>query len=223
MTARALRRHQAGDASEAFPQDVLEVMHYFAPPPAGAAVRAVPGAGLKVPVWILGSSLFGASLAAALGLPYAFASHFAPAQLLDAIALYRREFTPSEHLDRPYVMLGFNVIAAPTDEEAQFLFTSLQQAFIALRRGQPAQLPPPVEGFGETMTPAERGMLEHALACSAVGSPDTVARRLQDFIARTSADELIITSQVFDHAARLRSYEIAKQDCRLRISGFQIG
>jgi len=210
LTARALRRHHAGDASEAFPQDVLEVLHYFAPPPAATAVRAVPGAGLQVPVWILGSSLFGASLAAALGLPYAFASHFAPAQMMDAIALYRREFTPSERLDHPYVMLGFNVIGAPTDEEAQFLFTSLQQAFLNLRRGRPAQLPPPVEGFGEAMTPAERGMLEHALACSAIGSPETVARRMQDFIARTSADELIVTSQVFDHVARLRSYEIAK-------------
>jgi luciferase family oxidoreductase group 1 len=209
MTARALRRHHAGDAAEAFPQDVLEVMHYFAPPAAATAVRAVPGAGLQVPVWILGSSLFGASLAAALGLPYAFASHFAPAQMMDAIALYRREFTPSAHLDRPYVMLGFNVIAAANDEEARFLFTSLQQAFLNLRRGQPAQLPPPIAGFGETMTPAERAMLEHALACSAIGSPATVAKGMQDFITRTAADELIIASQVFEHRARLRSYEIA--------------
>jgi luciferase family oxidoreductase group 1 len=209
MTARALRRHHAGDAAEAFPQDVLEVMHYFAPPAAATAVRAVPGAGLQVPVWILGSSLFGASLAAALGLPYAVASHFAPAQMMDAIALYRREFTPSAHLDRPYVMLGFNVIAAANDEEARFLFTSLQQAFLNLRRGQPAQLPPPIAGFGETMTPAERAMLEHALACSAIGSPATVAKGMQDFITRTAADELIIASQVFEHRARLRSYEIA--------------
>ena len=209
MTARALRRHHAGDAAEAFPQDVLEVMHYFAPPAAATAVRAVPGAGLQVPVWILGSSLFGASLAAALGLPYAFASHFAPAQMMDAIALYRREFTPSAHLDRPYVMLGFNVIAAANDEEARFLFTSLQQAFLNLRRGQPAQLPPPIAGFGETMTPAERAMLEHALACSAIGSPETVARGMRDVITRTAADELIIASQVFEHRARLRSYEIA--------------
>src|SRR5215204_4542855 len=162
MTARALRRHHAGDAADAFPQDVLEVMHYFEPqkgpageqprpalkglanPLLGTAVRAVPGEGLRVPVWILGSSLFGASLAAALGLPYAFASHFAPAQLMDATALYRREFTPSAQLDRPHLMLGFNVIAAATDEEAQYLFTSIQQAFLNLRRGQPAQLPPPV-------------------------------------------------------------------------------
>ena len=212
MTARALRRHHAGDAADAFPQDVLEVMHYFEPmPKAPPAVRAVPGEGLRVPVWILGSSLFGASLAAALGLPYAFASHFAPAQLMDATALYRREFTPSAQLDRPHLMLGFNVIAAATDEEAQYLFTSIQQAFLNLRRGQPAQLPPPVAGFGDTMTPAERAMLEQALACSAVGSADTVRRGVEEFVARTGADELIVTSQIYDHASRLRSYEILSQ------------
>ena len=224
MTARALRRHHAGDAAEAFPQDVLEVLHYFQPAKPGepnmpqatlkgspfpmASVRAVPGEGLRVPVWILGSSLFGASLAAALGLPYAFASHFAPAQLMEAIALYRREFTPSEHLDRPYVMLGFNVIAADTDDAARHLFTSIQQAFLNLRRGQPAQLPPPVSGFAETMTAAERGMLDQALACSAIGSPDTVRRGVDAFVARTGADELIVTSQIYEHAARVRSYEI---------------
>jgi luciferase family oxidoreductase group 1 len=174
----------------------------------GSTVRAVPGEGLRVPVWILGSSLFGASLAAALGLPYAFASHFAPAQLTEAIALYRREFTPSDHLERPHVMLGFNVIAADTDDDARHLFTSIQQAFLNLRRGQPAQLPPPVAGFAETMTAAERGMLEQALSCSAVGSPDTVRRGVDAFVARTGADELIVTSQIYDHAARLRSYEI---------------
>jgi luciferase family oxidoreductase group 1 len=215
LTARALRRHHAGDAADAFPQDVLEVLHYFEPPGPGDAprpgVRAVPGEGLRVPVWILGSSLFGASLAAALGLPYAFASHFAPAQLMDAIALYRREFTPSDHLGHPYVMLGFNVIAADTDEDARNLFTSIQQAFLNLRRGQPAQLPPPVAGFGETMTPAERGMLEQALACSAVGSPETVRRGVEAFVARTGADELIVTSQIYEPAARLRSYEILAQ------------
>jgi luciferase family oxidoreductase group 1 len=219
LTARALRRHHAGDAADAFPQDVLEVMHFFQPAKEPArdsagvlkmmgGVRAVPGEGLRVPVWILGSSLFGASLAAALGLPYAFASHFAPAQLMEAIALYRREFTPSDQLARPYVMLGFNVIAAPSDDEATFLFTSIQQAFLNLRRGQPAQLPPPIAGFDQRMAPAERTMLEQALACSAVGSPETVRRGVEDFLARTSADELIITSQIYDHAARLRSYEL---------------
>jgi luciferase family oxidoreductase group 1 len=214
LTARALRRHHAGDAADTFPQDVLEVMHYFQPvkpgEPAlkGPVVRAVPGDGLRVPVWILGSSLFGASLAAAVGLPYAFASHFAPAQLMEAIALYRREFTPSDRLDRPYVMLGFNVIAADTDEEARHLFTSIEQAFLNLRRGQPAQLPPPIAGFDRSMAPAERAMLEQALACSAVGSPDTVRRGVEEFVARTSADELIVSSQIYDHAARLRSYEL---------------
>ena len=182
-------------------------------------MRAVPGEGLRVPVWILGSSLFGASLAAALGLPYAFASHFAPAQLMDAIALYRREFTPSEQLDRPCVMLGFNVIAADSDEEARYLFTSIQQAFLNLRRGQPAQLPPPVAGFGDSMSPAERAMLEQALACSAVGSPETVKRGVEDFVARTGADELIITSQIYEHAARLRSYEILAEVVRASLKG----
>ena len=220
LTARALRRHQVGDAADAFPQDVLEVMHYFEPVPANGSsgrVRAVPGAGLRVPVWILGSSLFGASLAAALGLPYAFASHFAPAQMMDAIALYRRDFTPSDRLDRPYVMLGFNVIAADTDDQARYLFTSIQQAFLNLRRGQPAQLPPPVAGFDGAMAPAERAMLEQALACSAVGAPETVRNGLRDFLARTQADELIIASQIYDHAARLRSYEIIS-DFRFQIS-----
>jgi luciferase family oxidoreductase group 1 len=141
-------------------------------------------------------------------LPYAFASHFAPAQLMEAIALYRREFTPSDRLDRPYVMLGFNVIAADTDEEARHLFTSIEQAFLNLRRGQPAQLPPPIAGFDRSMAPAERAMLEQALACSAVGSPDTVRRGVEEFVARTSADELIVSSQIYDHAARLRSYEL---------------
>jgi luciferase family oxidoreductase group 1 len=217
-TARALRRHHAGDAAEAFPQDVLELMHYFQPQNAGGSpgVRAVPGEGLRVPVWILGSSLFGASLAAALGLPYAFASHFAPAQLMEAIALYRREFTPSEHFDRPYVMLGFNVIAADTDEAAKHLFTSIQQAFLNLRRGQPAQLPPPLAGFGDRMAPAERAMLDQALACSAVGSPETVRRGVEAFVARTGADELIVASQIYDHAARLRSYEMLAEAEELR-------
>jgi luciferase family oxidoreductase group 1 len=209
LTARALRRHHAGDAADAFPQDVLEVMQYFEPAQAAGGVRSIPGAGLRVPIWILGSSLFGASLAAALGLPYAFASHFAPTYLMDALAIYRRDFTPSPRLDRPHVMLGFNVIAAPTHDEARLLFTSLQQAFVNLRRGQPGQLPPPAPGFDAALAPAERTMLEHALACSAIGSPDTVRRAMQEFVDRTRADELIVASQIFDHAARLRSYEIA--------------
>jgi luciferase family oxidoreductase group 1 len=174
-------------------------------------VRAVPGAGLKVPVWILGSSLFGAQLAAMLGLPYAFASHFAPQMMMQAIEIYRTNFKPSAQLDKPYVMLGFNVFAAETDAEAQWRATSMQQAFVNLRSGHPTRLKPPVEGYLDLLGPAERGMLDGVLSCSAIGSPETVERQLEAFIARTGADELMITSQIFDHAARLRSYEIAAE------------
>jgi len=205
-TARALRRNLASDADE-FPQDVVELMDYFADSPR-RQVRAVPGAGLDVPVWILGSSLFGAQLAAALGLPYAFASHFAPQMMMQAIELYRATFRPSAQLDKPYVMLGFNVFAADTDAEAHFRATSMQQAFINLRSGRPTKLKPPVEGYLESLSPPERSMLDSVLSCSAIGAPDTVAAQLNAFIERTRADELMITSQVFDHAARLRSYEI---------------
>ena len=206
LTARALRRNSTVDEAEAFPQDVLELMAYFQG--AAGGVRAVPGAGLHVPIWILGSSTFGAQLAAALGLPYSFASHFAPGQMMQAIDLYRAQFRPSEWLDQPCVMLGFNVFAADTDEEAALLFTSLQQAFVNLRRGRPGQLPPPSAGYGDQLPPAERAMIAQALSSSAVGSPETVRRGIKAFLDRTSADELIITSQIFDHAARLRSYEI---------------
>jgi len=205
-TARALRRNLSSDADE-FPQDVVELMDYFAGSPR-RQVRAVPGAGLQVPVWILGSSLFGAQLAAALGLPYAFASHFAPQMMMQAIEIYRATFRPSAQLDKPYVMLGFNVFAADTDAEAQLRATSMQQAFINLRTGNPTKLKPPVEGYLDLLSPPERSMLDSVLSCSAIGSPDTVAQQLKDFVARTGADELMITSQVFDHAARLRSYEI---------------
>jgi luciferase family oxidoreductase group 1 len=210
VTAYALRRSLASDA-DSFPQDVVELMGYFRPAEPGQRVRAVPGAGLKVPVWILGSSLFGAQLAAALGLPYAFASHFAPGQMMEAIEIYRARFRPSEHLARPHVMLGLNVFAADTDEEAHRLMTSLLQAFVHLRRGQPGPLRPPVPGFENQLTPMERANLEQALSCSVVGSPETVRRGLADFIARTGADELMVTSQMFDHAARLRSFEITAQ------------
>jgi luciferase family oxidoreductase group 1 len=206
LTARALRRSLTSDEADAFPQDVVELMAYFRGP--AGAVKAVPGMGLHVPIWILGSSLFGAQLAAALGLPYSFASHFAPAQMMQAIEIYRAQFQPSEQLDRPYVMLGFNVFAADTDEEAGLLFTSLQQAFVNLRRGSPGRLPPPAAGFEQRLTPPERAMIAQALSCAAVGSRDTVRRGLASFIARTAADEVIITSQIFDHAARLRSFEI---------------
>lgn len=206
VTARALRRNLASDADE-FPQDVVELMNYFS---SGEKqpVRAVPGAGLNVPIWILGSSLFGAQLAAALGLPYAFASHFAPAQMMQAIALYRASFRPSAQLEKPHVMLGFNVFAADTDEEAQFRATSMQQAFVNLRSGRPSRLPPPVDGYLSRIGPQERALLDQVLSCAAIGSPETISSQLKAFIDLTGADELMITSQIFDHPARLHSYEI---------------
>ncbi|HKZ74429.1 MAG TPA: LLM class flavin-dependent oxidoreductase [Steroidobacteraceae bacterium] len=207
-TARALRRNLGGSVDD-FPEDVIELIGYFRPPQPGQRVHAVPGAGLRVPVWILGSSLYGAQLAAALGLPFAFASHFAPAMLTQAIELYRTRFRRLDQLDRPYVMLGVNVIGADTDEEAQRLLSSLQQAFVNLRRGEPGPLPPPVEDYERSLAPAEGAMLHEALSVSVVGSPDTVRRGLEAFIARTGADELMLTAQVFDHGARVRSFEIA--------------
>ena len=206
-TARALRRNLASDADE-FPQDVIELLDYFEPEQPGQRVRAVPGTGLRVPVWILGSSLFGAQLAAALGLPFAFASHFAPAYLMQAIAIYRERFRPSDRLERPYVMAGFNVFAADTDAEARWLASSMQQAFVNLRSGRPSRLQPPVEGYESRLSPPERAILDQTMSCSAIGSPDTVREQLQAFIARTGADELMLASQIFDHAARVRSYQI---------------
>ena len=206
LTARALRRNLASDADQ-FPQDVVELMNYFQDANQ-VAVRAVPGAGLNIPIWILGSSLFGAQLAAALGLPYAFASHFAPAQMMQAINVYRTTFRPSLQLNKPYVMLGFNVFVAETDEEAHFLASSTQQAFVNLRSGHPKKLPPPVKDYLTRIDPRERALLDQILSCAAIGSRDTVKPILQKFIDQTQADELMITSQIFDHAARLRSYEI---------------
>jgi luciferase family oxidoreductase group 1 len=209
MTARALRRTLAGDVDR-FPQDVVELMTYFQPAQPGQYVQAVPGAGLQVPVWILGSSLFGAQLAAALGLPYAFASHFAPAQMEEAIALYRQRFEPSAELDKPYVMLGLNVVAAETDTEAKRLFTSLQQAFLNLRTGRPSPLPPPVDDIearfaAAGLTPDMQG----ALTTAVVGDPQTVRRGLEAFVGKHQPDEIMVTAQIFDHAARIRSFEIA--------------
>jgi len=206
-TSRALRRTLTGDVN-AFPQDVLELMAYFEPVAPGQRIRAVPGAGLDVPIWILGSSTFGAQLAAALGLPYAFASHFAPAELTRAVEIYRATFQPSERLAAPYVMLGLNVFAADTDAEAKRLFSSLQQAFVNLRTGRAGPLPPPVDGYEESLDPMARSMLDHALSCAIVGAPETVRRGLAEFIAETGADELMVTAQVFDHAARVKSFEI---------------
>jgi luciferase family oxidoreductase group 1 len=209
QTARALRRNLHADADE-FPQDVLELMDYFSDQPR-QPVRAVPGQGLKVPVWILGSSLFGAQLAAALGLPFAFASHFAPAQMMDAIAIYRERFQPSAQLAKPYVMLGFNVFAADTEAQAQLVASSAQQAFVNLRSGRPGRLPPPREGYLTQLGPQEQAILRQLLYCAAIGTPEQVREQMQAFIAQTGADELMVAGQIFDHGARLRSYEIAAE------------
>ncbi|HEX9773519.1 MAG TPA: LLM class flavin-dependent oxidoreductase [Steroidobacteraceae bacterium] len=209
-TAGALRRTLVGDVDR-FPDDVVELLHYFEPAAPGQRVRAVPGAGADVEVWILGSSLYGAQLAAALGLPYAFASHFAPALMMPAIELYRSRFRPSQRLPRPHVMLGLNVFAADDAAAARRLMTSLQQAFVALRRGQPRPLPPPVDDFEGRMSAAERAMLDQALAATVVGSPATVQSGIAEFVARTGADELMITAQIHDHAARLRSFELVQE------------
>ncbi|HEX8236156.1 MAG TPA: LLM class flavin-dependent oxidoreductase [Abditibacteriaceae bacterium] len=218
VTARALRRDHIRGA-DTFPQDVLELQSYFrGPAPDGIArgnpVRAVPGAGLNVPIWLLGSSLFSAQLAAALGLPFAFASHFAPALMQPALEIYRSRFQPStssEHqaIEEPYVMLGANVFAAETDAEAARLFTSLQQQFVNLQRGTPGPLPPPVDSMEWRFTTGEQAGVEQALACSFVGSPDTVRSGLKKFLANTGADELLINSPIYDHTARLRSFELA--------------
>jgi luciferase family oxidoreductase group 1 len=210
LTAQALRRNLASDPDQ-FPQDVLELMGYFEPASAGQRVTAIPGVGLKVPIWILGSSLFGAQVAAALGLPFAFASHFAPAMMMQAMDLYHARFQPSEQLDRPYVMLGFNIFAAETDQLARLLATSMQQAFVNLRSGRPMQLPPPLEGYENQLAPGAKALLADVLTCSAVGSRETVRRAVAAFIERTRPDELMITAQIFDHVARLRSYEIAAE------------
>ena len=210
LTARALRRDLASRA-EQFPNDVQELQAYFAPEIEGQVLRAVPGEGLKVPLWILGSSLYGAQVAAALGLPYAFASHFAPDEMMRALDVYRTTFRPSEQLQRPHAMLTVNVFAADTDAQARRHFTSLQQAFLNLRRGRPGQVPPPIDDIEGFWSPAEKAGVEHALACSFVGTADTVEKGLRDFLARTRPDELMIAGHFHDHAARLRSLEITAQ------------
>jgi luciferase family oxidoreductase group 1 len=207
-TMRAMRRNLNADSDD-FPQDVVELRSYFSDSP--SAVMAVPGAGLKVPLWILGSSLFGAQLAAHLGLPHAFASHFAPRMMMEAISMYRENFRPSQQLDKPYVMLGFNVFAADSDEQAHYLATSMQQAFVNLRSGLPTRLQPPHRDYLSRIAPSERAMLDQVLSASAIGSIDTVTKSLQEFIARTGADELMITSQIFDHEARCHSYGLAAE------------
>jgi luciferase family oxidoreductase group 1 len=215
-TARALRRYY--ESADAFPQDVAELLHYFEPAAPGQPVRAVPGAGMDVPVWILGSSLFGARLAAQLGLPYAFASHFAPDAMDEALAVYRRDFRPSTRLAAPYAMLGINVVAAGDDAEARRLFTTQQQSFINLRRGRPGLVPPPIEDIESYWTPTEKFGVQSALACAVVGGPETVQQGLAAFIARHRPDELLLTANIFDHQLRRRSFQLAMQ-ARERIAG----
>ena len=210
VTMHALRRSLNAEIDD-FPRDVVELMNYFRPSAASQRVQAVPGTGLDVPVWILGSSLYGAQLAALLGLPYAFASHFAPAELDPALSTYRAMFRPSDHLAQPYAMAGLNVIAAETDAEARRLFTSLQQAFVRIRTGQRGFLPPPMENFEERIDPMARTILDQSLSCSVVGSAETVKKGLADFVARTGVDEIMVTAQIFDHGARLRSFEIVAE------------
>jgi luciferase family oxidoreductase group 1 len=202
-------RRNLGSSGDTFPQDVLELQSYLRPVAPRQAVVAVPGAGLNVPLYLLGSSDFSARLAAELGLPFAFASHFAPDYLQVALELYRREFRPSEALVRPHVLIGAGIFAAETDAEARRLFTSGQLMFLNLIRGRPGKLPPPVESMDGRWSPAERAAVEHRTRCSAVGSPETVRRRLKELLDETGADEVIATAQIFDHAARLRSFEIA--------------
>jgi luciferase family oxidoreductase group 1 len=206
LTILALRRDPS--AADTFPQDVVELQRYLADAVPGQAVRAVPGAGTKVPLWILGSSLYGAQLAAMLGLPYAFASHFAPEALLPALAIYRERFEPSEQLAEPYAMVGANAVVAETDAEARHLFTSVQQSFTNIFRGRRGQLPPPIDDIEEYWTPPEQERVSAMLARSFVGSPATVRAGVEAFVAETSANEIIVASAIHDHEQRLRSYEL---------------
>jgi luciferase family oxidoreductase group 1 len=209
LTLQALRR--APDAAQDFPHDVMELQALFAEPAPHQKVRAVPGAGLKVPLWILGSSLFGAQLSAMLGLPFAFASHFAPEHLREALEIYRERFEPSEQLARPYAIVGCNAIVAETESEAQRLFTTPQQSFVNLVRGTRGRLRPPIDDIEAYWSPAERAHVSRMLACSFVGTAPEVATRLTAFAAEMGADELIVAAAIYDHRARLRSYELLAQ------------
>lgn len=208
LTARALRR-DLQDTGEGFPQDVLELLSYLSREGEQLPVKAVPGTGTEVPIWILGSSLYGAQLAAHFGLPYAFASHFAPADLFDALAVYRQTFKPSKQLTRPYAMVLVNVIAAPSDDQARYLFTSVQQHFVRMRRNTRGQLPPPIDNIEDFWTESERYFASQMLACSVVGGPETVENGLMQILDKTQADELMFAGQIFDHQARLDSFAIA--------------
>ncbi len=212
LTAQALRRTLHSDPNK-FPQDVLELKAYFQELKEGQTLCAVPGHGQNVPLYILGSSLFGAQLAAILGLPFAFASHFAPAAMMQAIGIYRDEFEPSDQLKEPHVILGYNICAADSEAEARYLRTSSLQAFLNLRFGNPGPLPPPVEGFEEALNAQQQGVLAQVSSASAVGTPDQVHDEVAQFIEKTRADELIIVGQIYDHEARVRSYELAREAC----------
>jgi luciferase family oxidoreductase group 1 len=210
MTARALRRDLLG-SEDRFPQDVRELQHYFGPISEGQAVKAIPGANTEVPIWILGSSLYGAQLAAHFGLPYAFASHFAPEQLLEAMKIYRELFKPSDTLDKPYSAFVMNVVAADSDEEAQHLYTTLQQNVVRMRRNTRGQLPPPIADLDEFCEPHEKAAASHTLQVSVVGSLETIRKGMHQWLEVTGASEMIFTGQIFDHQARLKSFEIAAQ------------
>ncbi|MCF8465956.1 MAG: LLM class flavin-dependent oxidoreductase [Sneathiella sp.] len=210
LTAQALRRSLIG-GGDSFPRDVLELQKYFDDPESGQRVRAVPGAGLKVPLWILGSSLYGAELAAHFGLPYAFASHFAPTDLHQALHIYRQNFKPSAQLEKPYVMVAMNLQAADTKEEADEIVTSLMQGVLHLASGNPVQLPPPVKGFGDRLGFQEKAVLSRFMTYTALGDANDVKARLLEFKSETDADEIILTAQIFDHQARLRAFEIAAE------------
>lgn len=216
-TATALRRYF--DSADAFPRDVSELLGYFEPATPSQPVRAVPGAGIDVPVWLLGSSLFSAQLAAALGLPFAFASHFAPDYMDQALAIYRRDFKPSKRLSGPHAMLGINVVGAASDAEAKRLFTTQQQSFVNLRRGRPGLIPPPIDNIENFWSPTEKFGVERALACAVVGSPETVKEGIEAFVARHRPDELMVTANVFDHEARCRSFAIAAEARERIIAG----
>ena len=209
-TARALRRDLASNANN-FPADVRELQTLFAPTTPDQAVQAVPGAGLEVPLWILGSSLFGAQLAAAFGLPFAFASHFAPDALMQALETYRRDFEPSSQLQRPYAVAAAGLFAADTEAEAYRIFTSAQQQFTNLHRGLPGPLQPPIDDMDGYWSPREKAGVDHMLQYAMVGSPESVGRQLRTFIEATAIDEIVLTGQIYDHQARLRSFEIAAE------------
>lgn len=211
-TVRALRRYHEG--ADAFPHDVAELLSYFRPAKPGQPVRAVPGAGIEVPVWLLGSSLFSAKLSAAMGLPFAFASHFAPGSMDEALALYHRDFTPSAHLSKPHAMLALNVVGAETDAQARRLFTTQQQSFVRLRRGDIGLVPPPIDDIESWWSPQEKLGVESALGCAVVGNAETLKQGISAFIDRHRPDELLLTANIFDHAARVRSFEIAAEVMR---------